>query len=255
VLVDSSNNSIYHNDFVANTQQVSANGCTNSWDDDYPSGGNYWSDYTGVDEKSGPNQNQTGNDGIGDTPYVIDANNRDRYPLMNPWTPMETSVKVGVNEYPVIVVSNTTLTQMVASKNSLNFQASGIPGEKGYVLVVFPMVNITQIKVFIDDSNLTPPPYPLINTNGTHYFIYFEFTLSTHDVIILYAIPGDVNADGVVDIADVSLISAHWYPGPPVGPLGYDPNYDIDGDGAIDIIDVSIISAYWTGPPKGPLAP
>ena len=26
-----------------------------------------------------------GSDGIGDTPYVIDANNTDRYPLMNPW--------------------------------------------------------------------------------------------------------------------------------------------------------------------------
>jgi hypothetical protein len=31
--------------------------------------------------------NQTGSDGIGDTPYLIDGNNRDNYPLMNPWTP------------------------------------------------------------------------------------------------------------------------------------------------------------------------
>jgi len=48
----------------------------NAWDDGYPSGGNYWSDYTGVDADG---------DGIGDTPYVIDENNTDRYPLMNPW--------------------------------------------------------------------------------------------------------------------------------------------------------------------------
>jgi PKD repeat protein len=34
---------------------------------------------------SGPYQNETGSDGIGDTPYVIDENNLDRYPLMNPW--------------------------------------------------------------------------------------------------------------------------------------------------------------------------
>lgn len=52
-------------------------------DDGYPSGGNYWSDYSGVDEKSGPNQDLSGSDGIGDTPYVIDENNTDHYPLIN----------------------------------------------------------------------------------------------------------------------------------------------------------------------------
>ena len=67
--------------------------------------------------------------------------------------------------------------------------------------------------------------------------------------------PGDVNADGVVDILDASMASAHWYPGPPEGPLEYDPNLDINGDGEINIVDVALISAYWTGPPKGPLAP
>jgi hypothetical protein len=34
---------------------------------------------------SGPGQNLPGSDGIGDTPYVIDANNTDHYPLMKPW--------------------------------------------------------------------------------------------------------------------------------------------------------------------------
>ena len=90
-LAHSSNNVIYHNNFVNNSQHVRID-CydvcppTNVWDDGYPSGGNYWSDYTGVDSYSGPYQNETGSDGIGDTPYVIDENNIDRYPLMNPWT-------------------------------------------------------------------------------------------------------------------------------------------------------------------------
>jgi parallel beta-helix repeat protein len=86
-----SKNRIYHNNFINNTDQVynsySYYNVTNVWDDGYPSGGNYWSDYTGVDLYSGPSQNQPGSDGIGDTPYVIDANNKDRYPLMSPWTP------------------------------------------------------------------------------------------------------------------------------------------------------------------------
>jgi len=81
-------NVIFHNNFVDNSQQVCIDTPTsiNVWDDGYPSGGNYWSDYTGVDSYNGPYQNETGSDGIGDTPYVIDENNIDRYPLMNPWT-------------------------------------------------------------------------------------------------------------------------------------------------------------------------
>lgn len=54
-LYDSSNNRFYHNNFINNTHQVlnRANASINVWDDGYPSGGNYWSDYTGVDQKSG----------------------------------------------------------------------------------------------------------------------------------------------------------------------------------------------------------
>ncbi len=92
-LEDSSNNSIYHNNLIGNAWQVFdvswvnpwINPSINAWDDGYPSGGNYWSDYNSVDEKSGPNQDQPESDGIGDTPYIIDANNTDRYPLMKPY--------------------------------------------------------------------------------------------------------------------------------------------------------------------------
>ena len=83
-LYKSSNNSIYHNNFIDNVQQVydwsweriDIPPSINVWDDGYPSGGNYWSDYVGVDANG---------DGIGDTSYVIDGNNADRYPLMKPW--------------------------------------------------------------------------------------------------------------------------------------------------------------------------
>jgi len=87
MLVLSSGNTIYHNDFVGNTVQSDDN-FTNTWDDGYPSGGNYWSDYTGVDGNNGPNQDQPGSDGIGDTPYSIpDGSNKDGYPLMTPTGP------------------------------------------------------------------------------------------------------------------------------------------------------------------------
>jgi parallel beta-helix repeat protein len=84
-LDSSSNNRIYHNNFIDNTYQVSQYASTNIWDDGYPSGGNYWSDYNSTDVYRGIYQNETGSDGIGDTPYVIDGNNQDNYPLISPY--------------------------------------------------------------------------------------------------------------------------------------------------------------------------
>jgi len=69
----SKNNLIHHNNFVNNVENA-YDECSNVWDDG--SEGNYWDDYTGVDEDG---------DGIGDTPYNISGgSNQDRYPLMSP---------------------------------------------------------------------------------------------------------------------------------------------------------------------------
>jgi parallel beta-helix repeat protein len=78
-LTDSFYNSIYYNKFINNTNQVSTDS-VNTWDYGYPSGGNYWSDYGGVDLRKGIFQNENGSDGIGDTPYIINSNNEDRFP-------------------------------------------------------------------------------------------------------------------------------------------------------------------------------
>ena len=87
---ESSNNVFYGNYFINNGNPVydsinydsSIVASVNIWTAGYPIGGNYWSDYVGLDVKSGSNQDQSGSDGIGDTPYVINANNKDDYPLL-----------------------------------------------------------------------------------------------------------------------------------------------------------------------------
>jgi parallel beta-helix repeat protein len=94
-----SNNTIYHNNFVNNTIQArddTNNG--NQWNNGYPSGGNYWSDFDepsegAYDDYQGPNQDDpTSGDGIvdngtiaggGKNPYIIDPDSQDDYPLTN----------------------------------------------------------------------------------------------------------------------------------------------------------------------------
>jgi parallel beta-helix repeat protein len=79
----SKNNSIYHNNIMGNgILAYDDTNNSNYWDNGYPSGGNYWSDYSGIDLYNGPNQDIPGSDGIGDTPYIIDVDSQDNYPLM-----------------------------------------------------------------------------------------------------------------------------------------------------------------------------
>ena len=76
-LLDSSNNKIYHNNLI--THRMYIYNSTNTWDDGYPSGGNYWSDY--------PPSRDTNGDGIGEQSYELlsttNNTNIDRYPRVN----------------------------------------------------------------------------------------------------------------------------------------------------------------------------
>lgn len=98
IIGQSSYNKFYHNNIINRGKQVDvATEQINIWDDDYPSGGNYWSDYSGSDLYSGPFQNRTGSDGIGDTPHTIAVENEDRYPLAHPYTLL--AVQLNLTEY------------------------------------------------------------------------------------------------------------------------------------------------------------
>jgi len=84
-LSDSSNNRIYHNTFMRIfSVELSGYSSENQWDNGYPSGGNFWYYYMGTDLFCGVYQNETGIDGIGDTPYRVSEANYDHYPLIKP---------------------------------------------------------------------------------------------------------------------------------------------------------------------------
>ena len=99
-------NTVWNNDFVDNTKQAldDSSEANVFWDNG--SEGNYWRDYDGTDNND---------DGIGDTPYVIDENNRDNYPLIEsyiiPEFPSSTELafitKPSVPEFTVKLVNGT----------------------------------------------------------------------------------------------------------------------------------------------------
>ena len=79
---NSSDNTIYHNNFnVTIGSQAGDNNSINVWDNGYPSGGNYWSDY----HSKYPRAQMIGDSGIGNVSYVIDSQNKDNYPLISPF--------------------------------------------------------------------------------------------------------------------------------------------------------------------------
>jgi parallel beta-helix repeat protein len=187
-LNSSSNNTIYTNNFVNNTSQVYSLGSTNVWNDGYPSGGNYWSGYNGTDLYSGPYQNQTGSDGIGDTPYLIDANNTDYFPLMGMFSSFST-----LQGYPVNVISNFTISGFVApiwlehpEIVTLTFNMTGTEGSTGFCRVTIPNVIIQNVwqgnyTVLVDGE-----PWPTTNwTDAANTYIYFNYIHSQHQTVII----------------------------------------------------------------------
>jgi parallel beta-helix repeat protein len=80
---------IYHNDFLDNQEKLEERyeGSANFqyWDNGYPSGGNYWSDYKGQDAD---------HDGIGDTPHGLIGKARDNFPLVKPWNRVQAAINM-----------------------------------------------------------------------------------------------------------------------------------------------------------------
>jgi parallel beta-helix repeat protein len=81
-------NRIHHNNFIDNVGQAYDEMWSNFWNDTYPSGGNYWDNYspTCQDLYDGSAVPQTGGspDGICDDEFLIPILNADYYPLTNP---------------------------------------------------------------------------------------------------------------------------------------------------------------------------
>jgi parallel beta-helix repeat protein len=160
-------NGVYHNNFVANAENVYLLSDTNTtWA--HGNQGNYWDDYTGKD---------TNNDGIGDTPYVIDAANNDSCPLMGKF--YSCAVPKQNETYQVNVISNSTINDLMYLVNAtypegiLDINVSGNQTTTGFCLLSFPKALIEPpYNVTINKEPLPFLKYFSDNQTTTLYFTY-----------------------------------------------------------------------------------
>ena len=249
-LFQSSNNTFYHNNFIDNTQQIASpiyESLNLAWDDGYPSGGNYWSDYLGVDNYSGPYQDETGSDAIGDMPYEIDEYNNDNYPLMNPYTPqrdvVNTDVVTGKDDCIKIATPTTlipTISRGYTTEINVTVENRGDFVETFNVTIYANMTtngNMTLIGTQLVVNLLPDYQTTLTFIWNSSTFAYGNYTIIANttdkvlvnDLNITVTIPGDFSGDFKVGPYDFALLAAAygstpWQPGP-VGE--WNPNCDV----------------------------
>jgi parallel beta-helix repeat protein len=173
----SANNTILHNNFINNQfKPIAPADSLNYWDNGFE--GNYWSDYDGTDSN---------HDGIGDTPYEINANNIDYYPLMGIFQSFNTLFGY------VTVVSNSTVEDFEYSEstNTIIMHVSNMTTNQTYgfcrISIPHALMNETY-HVTINGADPCYCNYTLYD-DGHNRWIYFSYQHSTLEVIIVPEFP------------------------------------------------------------------
>ncbi len=251
--LNSSGNFLFHNNFMSNNQQIQSNNSTNIWDNGYPSGGNYWNDYRGTDFFSGPFQNETGADGIGDTSYVLDPNNTDHYPIANLWTPPDIAA-TNVATTKTVIGQGFTETVNVTFENPEKIETFNI-----FVYANSTIIQMEKLTIAMSSYTISFQWNTSGLTHGNYTLITYAEPLPEEENIsnnncscttpVHVGIPGDVSgpipgaSDGQVDMRDISYLVAHFYTHS--GSLGWSPNCDIDNNGIVNIRDIAISVLYF----------
>ena len=175
----------YQNNFLNNTRQTRIEGSSvNVWDDGVE--GNFWSNYNGSDFYSGPSQNVLGSDGIGDTPFIVDANNQDRYPFMGAisffdagvWNSASYSINIASNSTSV---SNFNLNRI---ERKMTFNVTGETGF-GFCRITLPNVVVQGLwrygyRALLDGVEPVWSKWTDENNN----YVYLAYAHSEHQIVI-----------------------------------------------------------------------
>jgi hypothetical protein len=247
-VTNSQGNAFYHNDFMA-TVQITAAGA-NAWDDG-SSEGNYWSDY----QARYPNAVEVDSSGVWNTSYVINGNNRDNYPLMNP--------------YALVVGHDVAVTTVLSAKMVI------MQGYTGNITVsVFNEGQFAETFSVIAYANATTIGTQQVSSLGSMGQVTLTFTWNTtgcakgNCTVSAYAEPvqgetdiadnsftggvihvsmvGDLTGaspfvpDGKCDGRDITVVAKCF--GSSVGNPRYNVNCDILNRGKIDGRDITIVA-------------
>ncbi len=244
-------NIIFHNNIINNTSQLWLWDSTSAWDNGYPSGGNYWSDYSSTDFFHGPYQNETGSDGLGDFPYAMDADNFDRYPLMKPY-PWGT--------HDIGVTHLTTSKTIIGRGYNMSINATVFNyGNSTEATILDFYANMAQVewqnimltaRTFLIGTlvwNTTDVEYGNYTIGAVANAVLGETDITDNILIdgwIVVTIPGDVTSvvpgvpDYRVDMRDIGAICSKF--GKIQASPGWDPNMDINDDGIVNMRDIGI---------------
>jgi len=172
----SSTNKFYNNNFIENTMRPITINSINTWNNSYPSSGNYWSDYSGTD---------SGGDGIGDTPYQIDENNTDYHPLMGMFSDFNATP-----EHNVQTICNSTISDFQFNGTAISFSVTGKNYTRGFCRSCIPTALMNNsFRVFVNSTEILPSPEPLPCSNSTHNYLYFTYNHSTQEVVVIPEFP------------------------------------------------------------------
>lgn len=177
VYLDRSNASLLlHNNFMAgNKRHVASLNSINIWDNGVE--GNYWSNYTGIDYDE---------DGIGDVPHDIDAQNRDNNPLMGVFYNFTV---LGTN---VIAICNSTITdfQYLPSEKIIRITVTNMTTDQtvGFCRICVPH-NLVEppIVVFVDGN--PPLKSTILDSNPENTTLYITYMHSQHEILIVPELP------------------------------------------------------------------
>jgi parallel beta-helix repeat protein len=243
-IYSSTGNKLYHNNFINNTvQNAKVLNASIVWDDGYPSGGNYWSDYVGLDLYWGSKQDQPGGDGIGDKSYIIDSENKDKYPLMTPTRFHDLALEKLVlpsNEVYVGWAFSVNVTVKNVGGYVENASVSAYYG--GSVIQTRQLNNLT-----VGSSSTVSLMW---NTSGLPqcrtYDVKAEVSIVAGEThvednvydfgLVKVKMVGDVNSDGRINILDIFAIATAF--NSKVGEPSYKVNYDMNLDYVINILDL-----------------
>jgi len=257
----------YHNNFINNNEwQVNDIGpffgldySVNTWDAGYPSGGNYWSDYTGVDLYSGAYQNEPGSDGIGDTSYVTTpyGNNADNYPFMGLW-PHDVTIRAHC------------ITEGLDVSVSIDMDGSPTPHTTPHIFTGLIATHTFTVPStdpnghpFIQWNTDETSTTITVTTGGTYTAHY-----GTHDVAVTNVMPSetvvvqgdsvsiDVTVENQAVLPETFGVVAPYFDGVVIPTSEQWKTFwgmgDVNRDGYINLIDVSLIQDAYISTPGDP---